>query len=967
MGACLLSLVTLGVAEANPTWGWRAYPNGPRQSDVAQTHSAGDVGAVNEVGVGLSKGWMLVAPAAGLDEARVARHIEEALLKENPQAVLVETSTLLEGRMRVHVEGLDAPGLYRLAMGLVSQGHLTGAWPGLTRGSGVGYVDEALAVKFVDGPPAQGLKAHGVTLVEETALPGVWRARADDQDAIGASWRLTGLPGVAWATPDLIRHVEPYALTDDPQINDQWHLENAANTGDVNAAEAWETTTGSPDVIIAIFDTGTDMDHPDLVENIVGGFDAISGDDDPSAECSNSEDGRGRAPGCPANAPYRESHGTAVSGVSAARGDNGEGGAGVCPLCSLYPVRIIGVGGGQRSLGTGEAFRRAADAGAAIINNSWGPSQTQFFPLAQPEREAFFYVTREARDGLGVALVFAAGNDFFTPAGANPYAAFPEVITVSASSRNDDFACYSNYGDVISVAGPSRGCFDGEDGIWTTDFAGEDGYAGGDYTSSFGGTSAASPVVSGVAGLVLSANPDLTAQQVRWVLESTAAKITADKNPWERLVGQDLAEFFAYDEQGFSRGFGYGRVDAAGAVLLAAQIAESEVPVMAGACTDDCVECIDNRCATACETDADCPGAWRCLEGDETNTLVCRRPPIAPDAIGEACSADCENCLPTFDSNFDLVDVCTATCEDDEGCPFGFDCRLVEDGERLCVPGNAECGTLWGEERCQSSVRVVDGGTSYCSCSCQPGSPGACPEGFMCSSVICEAGRNSILCEATSGQGNYFPSCVPDPNYNPTCEAHTDCPGGLFCVDGECQIDPHPQGCVICAPCQRTQDCGAGYQCVRTARGSRCLSPCEGEEDASCPGDSVCGQIPGTGDFCMNPEWLRKGVCPPAYRCALEGRCFEPEDCPDGVSCSGGFCDYPEVPDAALPEPDAELPDAMVMEEADAEAPDAGSLFPDAGGERARSSGGGCEAVGGQTSLGWMMLMLGLGWVRRRR
>ena len=936
-------LFGLSAAEANPSWTWRAYPNGDQA-----------------VRVGLSDGWMLIASDRSVDD--VAKAIEGALLKSAPGAVLAEIGGLLPGRIRAHVEGADAETLYRLATELEALGVIDGAWPGLTRSAGVGYVDDQLAVKLDGPPPADGFKAYGVALIEETAQRGLWRARAEDADAIGAAWRLRGAPGVAWAEPDLIRHVKPYALTDDPQIGDQWHLENDENVGDINAAAAWDVTEGSPEVIIAIFDTGTDITHPDLVENIVGGFDAISDDDDPSAECSDSADGRGATPNCPAGAPYRESHGTAVSGVSAARGGNGEGGAGICPQCSLYPVRIIGSGGGQRSLSTAEAFRRAAEAGAAVINNSWGPSQTQFFPLAQAEREAFYYVTREAREGRGVAVIFAAGNDYFTPANSNPYAAFPEVMTVSASSRIDDFACYSNYGDVISVAGPSRGCFDDEDGIWTTDVSGEDGYGFGDYTDSFGGTSAASPVVSGVAGLVLSANPDLTAQQVRWVIESTAVKITADKNPWERLIGEDLSTLFAYDERGFSRGFGYGRVDAGAAVALAAALRDAEGPQVAGLCDEGCPTCVDGRCAPSCEDDSECPGAWRCLES-EGGARVCRRPPVEATAIGEPCSADCESCVPTYDSRFDIVEVCTATCEDDEGCPFGFDCRPVDGGDRICVPGNAECGTPWGEGRCQSDVRVIDGGASYCSCACQPGTPGACPEGFVCSGVICEAGRGSINCEATGGQGNYFPSCVPDPDYVTRCEAHEDCPGGLFCVEGECKLDPHPSGCVVCAPCDRTQDCGPGYQCVRTARGNRCMPPCSGEGDESCPGDSACGDVPGQGSFCQNPDWLRRGSCPPAYRCALEGRCFEPDECAEGVECVGGFCDVPEVPDAEVP--DMEIPD---MEAPDAEPMDGGVDQPDGGEERRRGGGGGCATAPGQTGgLAGLIMLLCFGVLRRRR
>src|SRR5690606_2375641 len=103
-------------------------------------------------------------------------------------------------------------------------------------------------------------------------------------------------------------------------------------------------------------------------------------------------------------------------------------------------------------------------------------------------------------------------------------------------------------------------------GIMCTDVPGDEGYDDGDYNPGFGGTSAASPVTAGVVGLVLSANPNLTGEQVRLVLTRTAAKIRADKIPWVEVAGQDIEALFEYDEAGQSLGFGYGRVDADAAV-----------------------------------------------------------------------------------------------------------------------------------------------------------------------------------------------------------------------------------------------------------------------------------------------------------------------------------------------------------------------------------------------------------------
>jgi MYXO-CTERM domain-containing protein len=625
-------------------------------------------------------------------------------------------------------------------------------------------------------------------------------------------------------------------------------------------------------------------------------------------------------------------------------------------------VRLLGSGGGLRSLSNSVAFQRAADEGVAVINNSWGPGLTRFFPLSQSERETFQRITTEGRDGKGVVLVFAAGNDYFTPATANPYAANPGVITVAASTRKDDFACYSNYGDVIAVAAPSQGCFDGEPGIATTDYQGNEGYGVGPFTTGFSGTSAASPVVAGLAGLVLSANPNLTAQQVRLILQASADKIIADKNPWEQQLGVDLVQEFAYDEHGFSKGFGYGRINAARAVAMALD----GPPTAEAVCGDGCAHCVAGRCAPQCASDADCPGASRCLDLPEGGR-GCRIPEPGPTAAGQPCAEDCDRCVNTVDSQFDDARICTVDCESDADCPFGFDCRTLNAAAgKACIPGNAECGSRWGDERCQSDVRVQGNGTDFCSCDCVPGEPGACPDGFLCENVVCEQTRQGILCSATDNprEANYLPQCVPDPNYRRPCTEHRECGVGLFCIDGTCAPDRAPGGCDVCAACTDDGDCRDGETCADLPRGRFCVAPCGA--DGACPGDTECADLPGpVGQMCVNPDWRRKGYCPRAYRCEIEGRCFSNDDC-DGAECVENQCavSQPE-PDAAVPPPDAATtaPDA-----ATAVTPDAG-VEADAGdgddNETSKKSDGGCEVA----PVGPMPLFaIGLlGILRRRR
>ena len=942
---CVLIASLLPSPALADVYSHRAYPNGDRV-----------------VSVGLAPDWILIA-AERVEVAGVMNTLGKVL----PTATLARIVPLVSGRVALLVDGASAEGLRQFGDALVRAGVASRFWPAWKRSAGVGFFDDRLAVA-ASSDGIKGLAGVGVRVLGPSRVEGVWWAEAVDGDAIGAAWRAMRVAGVRWAEPDLIRDAVPMAVVDDPFFRDQWHLATDDMVGAIDAPGAWEVTKGSPDVVIAIFDTGFDVDHPDLVANVVGGFDALGNDEDPEAECSGSYDGRDEAAGCPAERPYRESHGTAVAGTAAARGDNQLGGSGVCPLCSLYLVRMIGEGG-FRSLSNAESFTRAAAAGADVINNSWGPSITRFFPLGQAEQEVFDRITRDGRDGKGVVILFAAGNDFFTPATANPYAAHPQVVTVAASSRVDDFACYSNYGSVIAIAAPSQGCFDDEPGIVTADYVGVDGYANGDVTGDFGGTSAASPVAAGLVGLVLSANPELTAEQVRLVLQASADRIRADKHDWsEFLGGTDLAMEFDYDEFGFSKGFGYGRINAARAVALALA-----PPRVMGACGEGCDRCVADRCVPSCESDAECPGASRCLmQGD--GGMGCALPVPSVTDSGQPCAAECDTCVATADTDFESVEVCTNHCESDDDCAFGFDCRTLDAAApRACVPGNQECGEPYRDVRCQSQVSVENpDGTFVCSCDCFDDGPGGCPDGMICSYVTCRRTRGSIRCEPVERQidSNYLPQCVPDPASLPpvVCALHADCEGGKFCIEGTCQADRGEGGCDACVRCSFDAECGDGV-CVETARGKRCLTACStADEVSACPADMLCVALAGgTGTYCVNPGYAQVGYCPDDYRCLEAGRCLGEEDC-EGGTCVENGCVYPVEPDVGV---------VVDMGGSDAGVMDVGGS--DGGGdegmvvmEEPAKGGDGCAVVapgGGLSGERWpgvVLVMVVIGVVRRR-
>lgn len=327
------------------------------------------------------------------------------------------------------------------------------------------------------------------------------------------------------------------AVPNDPLFPKQWHLHNTGRNGakagaDVKALAAWEVTRGSRQVIIAVIDDGFDLGHPDLRERgkIVAPYDFGQGDPDPS-------------PG------LGDAHGTACAGVATAVGDDGVGVTGIAPRCRLMPIRISLEGLDEAAIA--RAFRWAAGRGAAVISNSWGPPDGTGVrePLPLIVRAAIDQAVDKGRGGRGCVVCFAAGNGDES-ADLDGYANYPKVIAVAATTDQDRRAWYSDYGKAISVVAPSSG---GRNEIWTTDVRGGRGYnAQGDWTGDFGGTSAACPLVAGVAALVLSVNPRLRAAEVRQVLEATADKVDPG---WGR-----------YDKRGHSRYYGYGRVNAARAV-----------------------------------------------------------------------------------------------------------------------------------------------------------------------------------------------------------------------------------------------------------------------------------------------------------------------------------------------------------------------------------------------------------------
>jgi len=360
---------------------------------------------------------------------------------------------------------------------------------------------------------------------------------------------------VTYAEPNLIKVMALKLVPNDPLYPQQWHLPR------IQAEGAWDITQGDPATIIAIIDDGVDIAHEDFASagKITGGQDFLSGDANPSP-----------GPG--------DNHGTAVAGVATADGNNGIGVSGIAPGCRLMPIRLVG--NAQTDAMEAQAFRHAANNGAAVISNSWGPTDgAGAVPLPGIVRAAIDHATTNGRAGLGCVVFFAAGNgneSVSAPATLDGYASYDRVIAVAASNDNDVRSAYSDFGPEVDVCTPSNDTAPGHRGIFTTDRMGNVGYnppappnvdpagAAVNYTGTFGGTSSAAPLAAGVAALMLSIAPNLTREQVQYVLEATADKIdAANADP----VGR-------YQATGHSQWYGYGRVHA----LDAVRGARSSVP-----------------------------------------------------------------------------------------------------------------------------------------------------------------------------------------------------------------------------------------------------------------------------------------------------------------------------------------------------------------------------------------------------
>jgi thermitase len=327
---------------------------------------------------------------------------------------------------RLQLGAVSALALLMLAGSAVASTGISRAKP---RGSSAvaNYVPGEVVVRFGPGVDARArrtaLEAARTTRKRWLRLPGAELLSVPLGTTVEAAVReLEAQPQVLYAEPNYI-YGAASTIPNDPRFGELWGLHEGADH-DVDAPEAWDLTTGSDSVKVAVVDTGVAYDHPDLAANMLPGYDFIANDNDPRDE---------------------NGHGTHVAGTIGARGNNGIGITGVNWNVRLIPVRVLGPDGGTTASVT-NGFVYAAQQGAKLVNASLGGGG-----YSQAMKDAIDAAT-------GTLFVVAAGNDGEDNDDVPTYPCnftSPNLVCVAATDDADALADFSNFGATsVDLAAP---------------------------------------------------------------------------------------------------------------------------------------------------------------------------------------------------------------------------------------------------------------------------------------------------------------------------------------------------------------------------------------------------------------------------------------------------------------------------------------------------------------------------------
>jgi subtilisin family serine protease len=383
------------------------------------------------------------------------------------------------------------------------------------------YAEGELLVKFKSSSRAAH-RSVGATVVKSVKIvPNLEQVKLPDgvsvQDAIV---QYMSNPDVEYAEPNYIRRA---ALTspNDTYFKDQWGLinlglyANGTADADIDAPEAWDISTGSDNVVIAVLDTGLDYHHSDLILNI------WTNPGEPNCINNVDNDGNGYRDDCNGwdfvnndNDPMDDNeHGTHVAGIIGAVGNNGTGITGVMWNVQLMPVKVLDSGGAGNDLDIIDGIEYAVDNGAQIINASLGGygafSWSLYNAIAAANTAGVLFVAAAGNGDLGGDGI-GDNNDLtpFYPASYSLY--LPNIISVAATDQDDIRVPFSNYGtSTVHVAAP---------GVYILSTIPQNLYSDMADKEFLEGTSMAAPHVSGLAGLLMSYYTTASHSQIRGMI-----------------------------------------------------------------------------------------------------------------------------------------------------------------------------------------------------------------------------------------------------------------------------------------------------------------------------------------------------------------------------------------------------------------------------------------------------------------
>jgi thermitase len=274
--------------------------------------------------------------------------------------------------------------------------------------------------------------------------------------------------------------VEGTYQPNDPDLNNQQRSYPLQTT---RTLQGWDYTRGDSTVVIAVLDSGINFAHPEFGSRLLPGYDFVNDDNDPSDD---------------------HGHGTHTAGIIAAGIDNELGMVGVCPECTILPVKVLNQNNAGTWSGVAQGILYATDQGARVISLSLGAAVS-----SKTLEAAVDYATEH-----NVLVIAAAGNmgvdRKFYPA------ALENVMAVSATDGTDQRWALSNMGAYIDVAAPGHAVYSTYNDLGNY-------YSGYNYMS---GTSMAAPHVAGLAGLLISQKPERTIANLYQIITSTADKLT---------------------------------------------------------------------------------------------------------------------------------------------------------------------------------------------------------------------------------------------------------------------------------------------------------------------------------------------------------------------------------------------------------------------------------------------------------